>query len=600
MAMAQPPGPRGRFPVGNTLQYMADPLNFLVETAGEFGDVSRLRLGNTTAYLLANPAHIEHVLRTRPEDFIKDKLTRFLSPIVGNGLLTNEGASWRRQRKLAQPGFLTQQVQSYGQVMVDHAGAMLEDWRDGQRRDIHEDMMRLTLGIVAKTLFGADVEQESCVVGASIDVMMDHFLDPLKWLKVREYLPLPSTLRFRAAVARVDRIIYGIIRRRRAEGHDPGDLLSRLLAARGEDGSGMSDRQLRDEVVTLFLAGHETTALTLSYAFHLLGGHPEVEARLHAELDEVLGDGPPTPADVPRLRYVEAVVKEAMRLYPPAWSIGREAIRDCEVGGYRVPKGTQLFLSQWVVHRDPRWFDEPLMFRPERWEGDLARRLPRCAYFPFGDGPRICIGVHFAMMEAILIIATVARRFRMTPADARPLELDASITLRPRNGIPMIVHDRRALGGPPPEAAGDGAERGPRALRAGTDSPKLDRRAGSDGVSPMATARLRCPWTGLATGLMAALALALSIGLGLIGREDAAPAGATPTPTPTLVVDPNEAPERVLVALPRLGPVLAGRIVEARERSPFRSVEDLDARVKGIGPVTIQGLRPHLHVAPAE
>jgi cytochrome P450 len=439
-----PPGPRGPWLLGNTLRYMRDPLGFLTQVARDHGDIVRLHLGNTTTYVLTHPEPIEYVLRSHHENFIKDKLTRLLTPILGHGLLTNEGDSWRRQRRLAQPGFALQQVRRYGAVMADDTERMLQTWHDGQERDIHADLMELTLGIVARTLFGADVAGEAHAVGDSLDVVMAYFMSPARWFRIRERLPLPSTLRHRRAVHRIDQIIYGIIRRRRQGGPDPGDLLSRLLAAQDEDegGGGMTDRQLRDGVVTLFLAGHETTALALVYACYLLTQHPEAEARLAAELEEVLGGRVPTADDVPHLTYTEWVVREAMRLYPPVWAIGREALADCEIGGYHAPKGTQVHLVQWVVHRDPRWYDEPEAFRPQRWDNDLARRLPRCAYFPFGDGPRICIGQHFALMEAVLILATVARRYRLTLAPGQVLQLQPSITLRPRHGLKMVAHRR--------------------------------------------------------------------------------------------------------------------------------------------------------------
>ena len=261
-------------------------------------------------------------------------------------------------------------------------------WRDGETRDVHADMMGLTLAIVAKTLFDAEVDGEAGDVGHALDVMMVYYLNPMKWFRVREWLPTKQNRDFRAAVRRVDEVVYGIIRRRRAGGHDPGDLLSRLLAAQDDEGAGMTDRQLRDECVTLFLAGHETTALTLTYTFHLLALNPDAEARLSAELDDVLGaDRLPTAADMPRLTYTGHVVRESMRLYPPAWAIGREVVEPFEVGGYHVAKGTQLLISQWVLHRDPRWFDDPESFRPERWEGDLIRRLPERGVHPVRRRP---------------------------------------------------------------------------------------------------------------------------------------------------------------------------------------------------------------------
>jgi cytochrome P450 len=366
-------------------------------------------------------------------------MTRWLIPLVGEGLLTSEGAFWRRQRKLAQPAFQRKEIERYAAVMVEHIERMLDSWHDGQVKDPHEDFMHLTLSIVAKTLFDAELGGDAILVGESLEVVMNFFMSPMRWFGIRERLPLPSTRRYHRAIKRIDDIVYGIIRQRRESGQDPGDLLSRLLAAQDEQGTQMTDRQLRDECVTLILAGHETTALVLFYTFYLLAQSPEAESRLARELQEVLGDRPATAADVSSLRYTEWVVREAMRLYPPAWGIAREALADCEIGGYDVPKGTQIFMIQYLVHRDARWFDDPETFRPERWDNDLIKRLPRCAYFPFGDGPRICIGNHFAMMEAVLILATIAHKYRMTIEASQTLELMPSVTLRPRHGLRMRI-----------------------------------------------------------------------------------------------------------------------------------------------------------------
>jgi len=416
---------------------MRDQIGFLTRAVRQYGDVVRLRLGNSTTYLLVNPEHIDYVLHSHAENFMKDRLTRWLIPLVGQGLLTSEGELWRRQRRLAQPAFQRQQIERYAAVMVDHTERMLETWREGQVRDPHQDLMHLTLGIVARTLFSAELGGAAGIVGESIEIVMNYFMSPMRWFGIRERLPLPSTRRYRQAIQRIDDLIYGIIHRRRDSGEDPGDLLSRLLAARDEQGNGMTDRQLRDEAVTLVLAGHETTALVLFYTFYLLARSPEVERRLATELRDVLAGRAPTAGDVANLRYTEWVVRETMRLYPPAWTIAREALADCEIGGYHVPKGTQMFLPQWLVHRDGRWFDDPESFRPERWDNDLLKRLPRCAYFPFGDGPRICIGNHFAMMEAVLILATIARRYHLSVQPGQRLELLPSITLRPRHALGM-------------------------------------------------------------------------------------------------------------------------------------------------------------------
>lgn len=440
--LKRPPGPPGLPILGNTLQYGRDPLGLLTRCAREYGDIVRLRLGFGTFHVLNHPDLVERVLRELADKVRKDELTRSISSILGQGLVTSDGPFWRRQRKLAQPAFQHQAIERYGDVMVGHSLRLRDDWRKGGTRDVHQDMMWLTLGIVAKTLFNSDVAEEAHEISEAIEEMMRFFLGPMHLLPHHEKIPTPGAFRFRAAVKRVDAVIYNIIRRRRESGDNPGDLLSYLLAARDDEGSGMTDLQLRDECVTLFLAGHETTALTLSFALLLLAAHPVTYDRLNAELDRVLEGRSPTSADMPRLVYTTWVVRESMRLYPPAWAIGRQATEEVEVGGYRASKGTQFLISQWVLHRDPRWFDRPDEFQPERWDNDLIRTLPKGVYIPFGDGPRVCIGNHFAMMEAVLILATLCQGYRLGSVPGETLTLAPSITLRPLTGTRMIPHAR--------------------------------------------------------------------------------------------------------------------------------------------------------------
>jgi cytochrome P450 len=441
-----PPGPRGNLLLGNLLPIMREPFEFATRCAREYGDVMRMRVGPMVVYMVVHPELIEQVLRRDHRNFIKDKGTRMLAELLGEGLLTSEGETWRRQRRLAQPAFQLDQIQKYGAVMVACAERMLKGWQAGQTRDIHADMTRLTMEIAAQTLLGASMTEQTERVSRAMNDAMIYFAGPALWFPGYKWLPTPGNLRFRRARRELDHIMYSTIAQRRAEAAAGGDdLLSRLLAARDEDGSQMTDHQLRDELVTLFLAGHETTAQALSFTFYLLGKHPAVAARLAAEVDEVLAGRLPTSSDVPRLRYTEWVIKESMRLYPPAPNVGREALCDCEIGGYRIPRGAQVALVQWVAQRDPRWFDNPEVFQPERWDNDLARRLPRCAYFPFGDGPRICIGNQFAMLEAVLILATVVQRYNVELVPGYKLELFASVTLRPKHGVAMTVRERAPL-----------------------------------------------------------------------------------------------------------------------------------------------------------
>lgn len=441
-------GPLGHFLLGSLAEYWRDPLGFVTRCAREYGDVVRVRFLNARGYQIYHPDHIEEVLAARAHDFVKPALlrrSRFMRRLLGGGLLTSEGEAWLRSRRLIQPAFHRERLDAYGAAMVSIAERALDAWRPGETRDVHRDMMRLTLEAVAKVLFDADLAGEARGVGAALERVLGRVAPNDPWWYVDNVLPTPGWLRFERDVRRLDAVVRGVIRGRRgAGGRDRGDLLSELIRARDEDGGGLSDGQLRDEVMTIMLAGHETTALALSWAWYLLARNPGAEAKLHAELDEVLGGSrAPGVADLPRLAYAEWVVKESLRLYPPAWAVGREAARETEVGGRRVRRGEQVYVFQWVTHRDARFFERPEEFLPERWAGGLEKRLPRFAYFPFGGGPRRCVGAGFAMTEAVLLLAAVARRFRLRLApgahDVTPLP---TITLRPRGGIRVVVEGR--------------------------------------------------------------------------------------------------------------------------------------------------------------
>jgi cytochrome P450 len=327
--------------------------------------------------------------------------------------------------------------------MVEYTQRLLAGWKSGEERDAHQEMMRLTLQIVSKTLFDADVERDAGEVGKSMELLLEIGANFRRTIFIPNWLPTPANLRVKREVAQIERILYRIIAERRASGRDAGDLLSMLLHAQDEDGSKMTDRQLRDETITLFLAGHETTASTLSWTWWLLSQNPAVEAKLHAELDVVLGDRAPALDDLPKLVYTGHVITESLRLYPAAWGMARLAVEDHEIAGYPVKKGMGVAMAQWVVHRDPRWYDAPEEFRPERWENDLMKRLPKFAYFPFGGGPRQCIGNAFALMEATLILATIARKFRLRLVPGHSVVPLASITLRPRHGVRVVLESRR-------------------------------------------------------------------------------------------------------------------------------------------------------------
>ncbi len=438
-------GPEGSSIVGNLSELGEDPLAFLTKCDHNYGNIVPLRLGLTPACFVTNPDLITHILRER-DAFIKSRGFRALHTLLGNGLLTNEGESWFRQRRLAQPAFHRSRITNYGSTMVDYTEQMLSEWDTQGDRDIHIDMMRLTLNIVMKSIFNQDVSTgEAETVASALDVAMNWFDSKRRQnFLIWEWFPRPENVRYRNAISAMDDTIYKIIRDRRESEEDPGDLLSMLMSARDEDdGTSMSDQQLRDEIATLMLAGHETTANALSWTWMLLSQNPESAAKLHAELDEVLNGRSPTPADLSQLPYANAVIKESMRLYPPVSLIGREAVEDVEIGDYLIPQGCVVMLSQWVLHHSPKYFDEPETFNPERWLGNLEKELPRGVYFPFGDGPRVCIGKGFALMEAVLILATVAQQYELTLVPDHLIVPQPSITLRPEHGIQVTLKSRR-------------------------------------------------------------------------------------------------------------------------------------------------------------
>jgi cytochrome P450 len=439
-----PPGPKGHPILGVMPEFNRDILGF-IERCHDYGDVVRARFFYVPAYFLFNPDDIEFILTTNAKNFIKSMSLRsnFFRRLLGNGLLTSEGEFWRRQRRLAQPAFHRQRISAYGDVMVEFTERMVSSWQAGETRDIHRDMMKLTLEIVARTLFNADVSGDTDRVSKILSEIVKPFASQatLKWI-LDNRLPTPAHIRFHRSARQIDEIVYRIIADRRASGRDEGDLLSMMLQAQDEDGSQMTDKQLRDEVMTLFLAGHETTALTLSWSWYLLGLNPETEEKFHAELDEVLAGRRPTFADLPQLKYTERIAKESMRLYPPAFGVGREAIADCEIGGFHIPAKAQLFAFQWVTQRDPRYFEAPDKFDPDRWTEEFVNQLPKYAYFPFGGGPRACIGNQFAMMEIVLALATIGQKFRLRLAPDHKVELMPAMSLRPRDGIKVIVENR--------------------------------------------------------------------------------------------------------------------------------------------------------------
>ena len=422
-----------------------DTIRYLTKCAREYGDIVFFRFLGVPACFVNRPDYIESVLVTQNNNFVKSKDYRAMRRVLGNGLLLSEGEFWRRQRKLIQPAFHQGRIAAYAEIMARYTQQMLASWSDGQALDIHEAMMRLTLGIVAKTLFDADVSHEAEDVDAALSVLMGKFLRQAGLaLLLPAWVPLPTSQLLKRAVGRLDKVIYSIIERRRASGQMSGDLLSVFLQVQDDEGIGMTDRQLHDEIMTLFLAGHETTANVLSWTWFLLGQNPDVEEKLFEELSRVLGGRVPTPADLPRLIYTDMVMRESMRLYPPVWVIGRRALAPFRLGEYELPADTNVLISQLIMHNDARYFPEPQRFDPDRWGTSDPRdaALPRFAYFPFGGGPRVCIGAGFAMMEAVLLLATIAQHFRIQIAPGQKVNMQPSVTLRPRNGIPVTLKRR--------------------------------------------------------------------------------------------------------------------------------------------------------------
>jgi cytochrome P450 len=440
-----PPGPRGSLLAGSLKPFADRRLDWLIEMARAHGPVCTFRLGPRRCMLVNDPDLIEQVLVTDAKHYIKHFGARMYKPLLGNGLVTSEGDFWLRQRKLAQPAFLKNRLPSYAPAMTELADEMARSWQPGKRIDVAEEMSRLTGAIALRTLFGASaIHDQQAYHDAHVTVGRLIHLRFRKLIHWPEWMPLPSHLRVKKALKLLHSIVEGFIREGRSRAEPGDDLLSMLLRAQDIDGSQMTDVQLRDETMTLFLAGHETTALTLSWTWYLLAKHPEVEAKLAAEWASILGGRIPTANDIPRLTFTEQVIQESMRLYPAVYLIGREPLKDVELGGYRVKKGTTVFFSQWVSHRDAKYFDDPEAFRPERWADGLAKRLPKYAYYPFGGGPRVCIGNTFAMMEAVLLLTTLGQRWRFTLDPNAQVTPAPGITLKPSPGVPATLEPRLA------------------------------------------------------------------------------------------------------------------------------------------------------------
>ena len=444
MPAAVAPGPKPSLLDALVYRPGRDPLVFFTNLARTYGDVVQYRMAGERIFLISDPQHIKNILVTYNRNFTKSRGLERTKRILGNGLLTSEGAFHLRQRRLMQPAFHRDRVAAYGATMVAYADRMRAAWRDGATLDIAREMNRLTLAVVGKTLFDADVESQAAEVGDALTGVMESFWTMLlPFADIIERLPLRRLRRARVARAHLDAIIYRLIADRRASGRDHGDLLSMLLTAQDEDDGGvMTDVQVRDEAMTIFLAGHETTANALMWTWYLLSQSVEAEARLHEEVDRVLARRLPTVADIPALTWTERVVTESMRLYPPAWLIGRRAIEEYAFGPYVAPPRAILIMSPFIVQRDARWYADPERFDPARWTPEFKASLPPFAYFPFGGGPRRCIGESFAWMELVLIVAAIAQRWELRLVPGHPVAPQPLITLRAKHGMRMTLAAR--------------------------------------------------------------------------------------------------------------------------------------------------------------
>jgi cytochrome P450 len=446
-----PPGPRG-YPILGVLPHLrSDPIRTFVDAADRYGDFVHLKAGPYHGFLASDPADIKHVLQDNARNYHKSPLYDRLRDSLGNGLLTSEDSFWLRQRRLAQPAFHRQRVLAMAEAMADCTEQMLERWdrtaSRGETIDIVAEMMALTQAIIVRTMFSTDLGATAAIVNRTWPIINRRIGETFWSTKLETSLPLPANRRFWGALRELETVVYQIIADRRQTRRDESDLLSMFLAARDDEtGAGMTDRQLRDEVLTMLLAGHETTSLALSWTYYLLSRHPDVDQRIADEVDRVIGGERPSFAHIDRLTSTRRTIEESLRLYPPAWGFSRRALADDEVGGYQIPKGSLVFLIPFVLHRRPKLWPNPDRFDPDRFAPEHESTRPRFAYIPFGGGPRGCIGNQFAMVEAQLIVAAVAQRYRIELVPDQDIRPEPLITLRPAPGIRAILKKRAPRG----------------------------------------------------------------------------------------------------------------------------------------------------------
>jgi len=438
------PGPKGLPFFGMALDIRKDPLGTLQRMAREYGEIVGFTALGLPRVLLNRPEYVQQLLVIDHAKFHKSPLTKAaVGPLLGQGLLISEGDFWRRQRRLAQPAFHRARTNAYAPVMVECALEHAKQWRGGETRNIAEEMMKVTLEVAVRTLFGTSLASDSENIGRAMTFLMRYHLRRARtpW-HMPAFLPTPANRRAERERQFMDSMVYRIISERKKEKQTRNDLLALLMAAMEEDGTQMTEKQLRDETMTLFLAGHETTALSLSWTWYLLGENPAAEARLHEELESVLGGRPAEVGDLEKLPYLNAVVHEGLRLFPPAYMMARTNVESVKFGEYEIPPGRTILASQWILQRDARFFDEPGRFLPERWLDGLMERLPAGVYFPFGDGPRRCIGQGFALLETALVIVALAQKFQFRLVPGHPVVPEPLVTLRPKYGIKMKIQAR--------------------------------------------------------------------------------------------------------------------------------------------------------------
>jgi cytochrome P450 len=439
-----PPGLKLNLPLYLSRRFfrVGNPILLFEHLTKTYGKMAHYRVGPSDIVLVNEPEFIREILVVQAQSFIKERTQKRMKILLGEGLITSDGEAHKRQRRIAAPAFHRQRIQAYGSIMVERAAAMRETWREGVEIDVSAEMMRLSLEVVARTLFAQEVTEDILSINHEVNAIMKLYNFLIALPRAEDYLhwPVPGLMRFRRARKRLDAVVYRMIAEHRSSGVDRGDLLSMLLRSRDEeqDRSGLSDEQVRDEVMTIFLAGYETVANALAWTWMLLGQNPDAEAKLHEELDRVLGGRLPALDDLAELKYTEMVLAEAMRLYPPAWAMGRQATRDIELGPYLLPKGTYFFFSQYLIQRNAEHFPDPLRFDPERFTAERKAARSKFVYFPFGAGGRQCIGESFAWMEATLVLATLAQRWRLRLVPGQRLEVLPKITLRPKYGIRMV------------------------------------------------------------------------------------------------------------------------------------------------------------------